>query len=385
MDSVSTVTVLSSPLAQDVAAAVTPARVSAYTPELDGFRATAIWTVMLMHVFIGFPDYTPGILPRLLSPVQFGWLGVDLFFVLSGFLITGILLDSRDQPRYWRNFYGRRVLRILPVYVVVVSITAVVYRGYGAFFALATAFMANYAPALHIPMPHGPGVLWSLAIEEQFYLLWPLLVWVCGRKRLMWLAAAIVIATPAGRWIWRLHGGSPDRLYDLSWFRFDGLALGAFLAGWVRMPALKTRHSIALATGLTALSVIVTAAALPFGVFTTHTAASGALRFTQAHLNFAAALLMAFTFRGTFWTAPLRSGVARISSLFSYCLYLVHLCVIDLWWVIEQHFGLRPAGVSYASWGVARMAIVLAISFTIAALSWRYLEQPVLRLKRHFA
>jgi peptidoglycan/LPS O-acetylase OafA/YrhL len=199
----------------------------------------------------------------------------------------------------------------------------------------------------------------------------------------MWLAAAIVVVTPVARWIWRVHGGSPDRLYDLSWFRFDGLALGAFLAGWVRMPALRPRHSIVLAAGLAALSVIVTAAALPFGVFTTHTAASGALRFTQAQLNFAAALLAAFTFRGTFWTAPLRSGFARMSSKFSYCLYLVHLCVVDLWWRIEQYLGLRPAGVSYASWGVARMAIVLAVSFMIAALSWRYVEQPLLRLKRH--
>ena len=339
---------------------------------------------MLMHGFVAFPDYQSGMLPRWLSPVQFGWLGVDLFFVLSGFLITGILLDSRARPHYWRNFYGRRVVRIMPLYFAFVAVAALFYRDHGSYFALATAFLANFASAFQISEPHGPGVLWSLAIEEQFYLVWPLIVLLAGPRRLIWIAAAVVCTTPALRWVWRADGGGTHEMYYFSWFRFDGLALGALVASWVRLPEANYRRSLTFAACLAALSVLITVAALPYGIFTTNSVASGTFRFTQAQLMFAAGLLLAFTLRGTVLTVPLRNRFTKLSAELSFCLYLVHVCILDGWWWVEGAFDLRPAGLSYAAWASVRTTVVIAASFGVALLSQRYLEEPFLKLKRYF-
>ena len=117
--------------------------------------------------------------PPILLVVSHGWLGVNLFFMLSGFLITGILLGSRERPHYFRNFYIRRVLRIMPLYFACVIVWSIFYKGYGPYFLLSSVFGANMRWPLHIRVPHGPGGLWSLAIEEQFYLVWPLIVFFC--------------------------------------------------------------------------------------------------------------------------------------------------------------------------------------------------------------
>ena len=108
-------------------------------PELDGFRAVAVWMVLCAHLLAGWtlPEgATRGIPGPILWVVSRGWLGVDLFFVLSGFLITGILLDSRDRPKFFRNFYGRRVLRIFPLYMVVIAVTWAAYRHPAAYFVI---------------------------------------------------------------------------------------------------------------------------------------------------------------------------------------------------------------------------------------------------------
>ena len=136
-------------------------------PELDGVRALAIWMVLADHIFLGWPvapdayAHVPG---ALYQAIAHGWLGVDLFFVLSGFLITGILLDSREKGHYFRNFYARRFLRIMPLYFTVVIVFAAFYRDAWPFFALSTLFAANLSHIFGITAPHGPAVLWSLAI-----------------------------------------------------------------------------------------------------------------------------------------------------------------------------------------------------------------------------
>jgi peptidoglycan/LPS O-acetylase OafA/YrhL len=308
---------------------------------------------------------------------------VDLFFVLSGFLITGILLDSAGKPRYWRNFYGRRVLRILPLYFAVVAVAAVFYREHGSYFLISSAFLANFAVLFGIAVPHGPGVFWSLAVEEHFYLLWPLVVRVAKTYRLLWVSAAIVIAMPAARGFWKANGGDHETMYVLSWFRFDGLALGAFLAAWVRSRFGGRNHELGLAGGLVALSLAVTAAAAPFGVFRTLSVASGALRFTQAQLVFGACIVAAYALRGSRITAPLRTRFAQISSDYSYCIYLVHVCIIDLMFWLEQSLGVGPPANGYLAWSILRTVVVATVSFGVAALSKKYLEDPFLRLKRY--
>src|SRR5438270_12094343 len=142
-------------------------RLESRIPELDGIRAIAIWMVLLVHVITAFPN-PQGALSFLPWSMQValghGWLGVDLFFMLSGFLITGILLDTRERPHYFRNFYARRFLRIMPLYFTLVLVSALFYHHYGRYLLLSSVFGANLAPLFLVAVPHAPIVRWSLVV-----------------------------------------------------------------------------------------------------------------------------------------------------------------------------------------------------------------------------
>jgi peptidoglycan/LPS O-acetylase OafA/YrhL len=199
--------------------------------ELDGFRAIAILWVLLLHFVYGWPPTPPTALSRVplifVGAVSHGWLGVDLFFILSGFLITGILIDARGRPKYFRNFYARRALRILPLYLICIAAMALAYRGQTAFFGLSLLFMANSAHYFRVSMPHGPGVFWSLAVEEHFYLLWPLRVRFLRRSTLFGLTSILVFGTPILRGYCAYMG--MDMVREIYVTRF--FALTAWLSG----------------------------------------------------------------------------------------------------------------------------------------------------------
>ena len=356
--------------------------------DLDGIRAIAIWMVMLMHVYYAFPN-APGALsfvPRaVMQVISHGWLGVDLFFLLSGFLITGILIGSKGGSHYFRNFYVRRVLRIMPLYFAVIAVWSFLYRGYGRYFLLSSVFCANFAKLLHIRHGYGPSVLWSLAVEEQFYLLWPLIVLLLDERSLAILASAIFLITPVLRGVFAAHGMNPQVIYDLSWFRFDGLAAGALLAIWARSAFSGKRDSIRLALLLGAAFVVVTVGGAPFGLFGTETPVAVALRYTQAYLFFGAFFALVVAFRGTVWTSPLRWRFLQLSGALSYCLYLVHLSVGDGYEYLLKRWGISMASYVGASGAVVvRGIFMLGASFAIALLSRKYLEQPFLSLKDRF-
>jgi peptidoglycan/LPS O-acetylase OafA/YrhL len=356
--------------------------------DLDGVRAIAIWMVLLLHVLFAFPN-GPGALNFIPGPIllilSHGWLGVDLFFMLSGFLITGILMGSKHNSHYFRNFYVRRVLRIMPLYFATVLVWSILYRGYGQYFLLSSVFGANLARLLHIRYPHGPGVLWSLAIEEHFYLLWPLVVFLLNKRNLAIVTGAIFLLTPAVRAIAAAQGVSSDLIYLLSWFRFDGLAAGALMAIWARSYLAGRRSSIWIASLLMVAFVLLTVIGAPFGLMGTKTVTSIALRYTQAYLFFGAFFVLVVAFRATRWTAPLRWRFMQLSGALSYCLYLVHLSVGD-----GYEYLLKRSGVALVSYVGAfgevlvRGAAILAVSFGIALLSRKYLEDPFLSLKDRF-
>jgi peptidoglycan/LPS O-acetylase OafA/YrhL len=150
-------------------------------PELDGIRGIAILSVLLFHLFKYTMLYRPVLgenwarLAHLAArATEHGGYGVDLFFVLSGFLITGILLDTRSDGHYFRNFYGRRALRIFPLYYAVLAVILLCYRDSGNYVLLSFFQLSNIAPILGIMMVN--GAMWSLSVEEHFYLCWPLIV-----------------------------------------------------------------------------------------------------------------------------------------------------------------------------------------------------------------
>src|SRR5713226_2623392 len=213
-----------------------PAQALARVAELDGIRGIAILLVLASH--FGVPACPPGILWDTLG---FGWVGVDLFFVLSGFLITGILLDSKGRTDYFQRFYLRRVFRILPIYYAFVILffhivpliahvtgrlaTFEYGRGDEAWYWI---YLFNWRDTVlqNTHLRH----LWSLAIEEQFYIVWPLVVYLVPTRALKYVCVALAVLSPALRIAAAHEGIVKYFLYRTTPFRLEGLALGALLA-----------------------------------------------------------------------------------------------------------------------------------------------------------
>lgn len=202
-----------------------------YYPALDGLRGVAILLVIVYHNF-GFINY-----------FFFGWLGVDLFFVLSGFLITDILLKSLNKPNYLRNFYMRRVLRIFPVYFLSLIIFLLVLPYISnlpvslSYYTDNQFWLWTYTQNwLYIFKPsENPDVLhhlWSLAVEEQFYLLWPIAILIIKKpKFLLILIATVLLAVIAIRFIIWTYAFKDISYYNLYTFsRIDGICIGCMIA-----------------------------------------------------------------------------------------------------------------------------------------------------------
>jgi len=187
-----------------------------HVDSLDGVRGVAILMVLLMHA--GYFDN--------------GWIGVDLFFVLSGFLITGILRRTRIEPFYWRRFYIKRATRILPPLLLGIAVTVVFWPHPSligiAGYALSLGNVVDMTRFAVYPIVH----LWSLSVEEHYYLLWPLAVLRLPRGRLQWLLFSIIVIVPLGRLVFTylLPKHEPYAIYLLTPFRIDGIALGSLLA-----------------------------------------------------------------------------------------------------------------------------------------------------------
>jgi peptidoglycan/LPS O-acetylase OafA/YrhL len=355
--------------------------------ELDGFRAFAVLMVLVMHLFFGWPTPFLSSIPRVIRvAIGHGWLGVDLFFVLSGFLITGILVDSREGEHYFRNFYTRRILRIVPLYLTCILIMYFAYPAAGAYFGLSLLYLANFAYGFGVKTPHGPGVFWSLAIEEHFYLLWPLLVRFLNRFWLFWLSVFIVVGTPILRGVCAHAGMDPElQIYPYSFFRFDGLALGALLALWVRSRYYSRSSAWRVAGFLIGMSCLIALIGLPYGITGSKTVVGTAFHYTQAEFIFAGLMALALAYRGSAYTAFLRCRPARITADLSYCIYLIHLFVGDMYYRLF-HFMTFDDVARLGAVGslVLRILVVGTATFGLAALSKKFLEDPFLRLKRYF-
>jgi peptidoglycan/LPS O-acetylase OafA/YrhL len=373
------------PISADRASGASPEH--ARVLELDGFRAFAVLMVFVHHLFYGWPTPALPRIPGLIRAVlSHGWLGVDLFFVLSGFLITGILIDSREKDHYFRNFYTRRILRIVPLYLTCIVIMYFIYPGAGAYFRLSLLYLANFSYFFGVRVPHGPGVFWSLAIEEHFYLVWPLVVRFLNRYWLLGLTLLLVLGTPVLRGVCVHAGMNPElEIYPYSFFRFDGLALGAMLAIWVRSGYYSRSSAWKVAAVLLGAALLILIVGLPFGITGAKTVAGSAFHYTQAEFIFAGFMALALAYRGSAFTAFLRGRALGITADLSYCIYLIHLTVGDFYYRV-LHFLHFDDVARLGSWPslLVRIAVITAVTFGLAALSKKFLEDPFLRLKRYF-
>jgi peptidoglycan/LPS O-acetylase OafA/YrhL len=200
-----------------MATVVSPLRQTAHhVDSLDGIRGVAIFMVLSMH-----GDWFGS-----------GWIGVDLFFVLSGFLITGILRKARREPFYWRRFYIKRATRILPPMLLGIAVTALIWPHSSLVgivgYALSLGNIVDMTRFGIWPLGH----LWSLSVEEHYYLLWPFFVLRLPRRQLQWLLLAVVVIVPSARLVFTylLAAHEPYAIYILTPFRIDGIALGSLLA-----------------------------------------------------------------------------------------------------------------------------------------------------------
>ncbi len=238
-------------------------------PRLDGIRGIAILAVLLFHGFYTMASgmSAAGAASPFWDLLSGGWLGVDLFFVLSGFLITGILIRSRQRGHYFQRFYISRAFRIFPAYFAVLGFVMFVYPAFNARLAHSDfnswwpsllLFVTNWVIAFSGAGPLWPGLdhVWSLHVEEQFYLLWPLLVWLTPPRHTLRLCAAFWIFAVACKLVAVKLGASWLFLYVATITHMDGLAAGAFIAallaqaGPPRWPRLVAAAGIAAMLGL---------------------------------------------------------------------------------------------------------------------------------------
>ena len=366
---------------------------------LDGVRGLAILFVIAFHTFNTALSVSPGelhfgFLPRLLIGFCGSmWSGVDLFFVLSGFLITGILMDSQRGEGYFRNFYVRRALRIFPLYYVVLItvlwiVPAVV--GLGRLPALYSHLLANQAwlwvylqNYIQAKGPHtlpGMGHFWSLAIEEQFYWIWPFVVYFCTRRTLFRICIAICAGVPLLRLVLFLNGVQPWALRHYTFTRFDTLVFGAIAAILVReeLPALWWRRFAWFLNAVAVLFIAIEVLRTGFVPFEGVATVIGG--YSAVAVLFASLIYYCAKGDGIL-QSMLSAGPLRWFGKYSYAIYILHP-PIDLYY----HASIQPRihTTSLALSFLCSFGFVMAIACAGAQLSWYLVESPFLKLKSHF-
>ena len=361
-----------------------------HVPALDGVRGVAILAVLLVHLEWRLSDT---ILDRVVTSItNCGWMGVDLFFVLSGFLITGILIDTKDNPHYFKSFYARRALRILPLYwsfvaffVLVLPIVhtrtatmQLLLRNQGWLWAVATNIWAARDGLNTIP--YNLGITWSLGIEEQFYLVWPFIVWRTSRVTLLRVCAGIIVAA----FILRLAIASrwPSAAYVLMPARMDAFALGGVVAILVRRPrglVYLKRLGLPLAACATA-SII--AMYMVRGNMETADLSLGTLGYASADWLSVSVLALALTRASAAFSNP----VLRFFGRYSYAIYLFHYPVMIPMAPLTTWLGARsPILGTRLPWMCLSMLAIGGVAVALSLASWVLLERPFLRLKRRFS
>ncbi|MGH8461585.1 MAG: acyltransferase family protein [Stenotrophobium sp.] len=336
--------------------------------QLDGVRAVAFVAVLLSHA--GYPGYL-------------FWSSVDLFFVLSGFLITGILLSQKKDENFFKIFYTRRFLRILPAFYAVLFISLFVLQRVSKDQTISVAlFLANiYMPFADLSKVTDSywalGPYWSLALEEQFYLLWPLLVYTLKPRQLLWLCISLIIAAPICRGLsfWFLyvpHLANYQAIWMFPFNRMDLLASGAIIAICQHLKLFEVRKMARFGMLLAAASavlVVLGIAIIPSFRLSGHTFLFSTLGFSLVCAMMGGFIMYLANETGGPIVKVLSLKPLAYAGTITYTMYLAHVTVIVL---------LQRAGMQH-SWRVPLVA--WAGSFVLASLSWHLFELPIKQLK----
>jgi peptidoglycan/LPS O-acetylase OafA/YrhL len=356
------------------ATAAVAADSSRHLPSLDGVRGLAVLLVLAFHAWPS--QWT-----------SFGWMGVDLFFVLSGFLITGILVDARDAPGRARTFYIRRVLRILPLYygvlVLMFVVLPLVHRPTSLVYAQLShdqiwywTYTSNWLLGLEIP-PHFNYMnhFWSLAVEEQFYLMWPLIVWHTSRRTALRIAAGAIAGALLCRIVLADAGVWWLATYFLTPCRVDALAVGSLVALALRAPGDPAATVRRVSDGMLRAAIGVTALVVLALVFA-HTGFAEKVRLPVSVNLSAVAWIFGWlvTVAATRQPRVLQWAPLRAAGQYSYGIYVVHPFVFEY---VRRY---------WAGDGIFLRGVVVAVaSVLLAWLSYHGYEKHFLRLKARLA
>ena len=363
-----------------------------HIPALDGVRGIAIILVLVCHLFWSNANPAGGPVVQFIAKARAaGWVGVELFFVLSGFLITGILYDTLPDPHFFRNFYARRVLRIFPLYYGVFALLLIITTIRGEYWTSALFSYLTYTQNLHINgsvLTNATWIninhFWSLMVEEQFYLVWPLLVFLLrSMRRISIAAASIAIGSLALRLI-LVHVGThnPYLLYAWTPCCLDGLSLGALLSMAFRSRFYERVQTFTLPVLMGCLVVVagiwfscrdfVPESGPPVTTWGTFFLALGFVAFIATTLRAGSVFE---------WTAS--NATLRFFGRYSYGLYVYHYTIAGL--IVSR---LRPlvlyrSGSKFLSVLLPGLA-ALAVSVLVAWLSFTCYESRFLFLKKRF-
>jgi peptidoglycan/LPS O-acetylase OafA/YrhL len=325
-------------------------------PQIDGLRAIAILMVFGAHAF-GVPLF---------------WMGVDLFFVLSGFLITGILLRLKQNRTaggsYWSAFYLRRVRRILPPYVAFLVALSLVWRvPWSHIWYWYLFFVPNIPLALGKVAVAAMTPLWSLGVEEQFYFLWPWLVLLCAREGLRRIALGVIVISPLLRALATPLFSTHFPIYSLTVFRADTLAMGAFIAlAASRDPQWIARHRrLALGSFVLALALLVSLSILPSFRAGANSVLFNSIAYSLSAVGLGGTLIYVLGLQKGFLHTLLTSPPLTYLGLISYTFYLYHEAVL----LQVSRYLHSPILIALAAF---------TVTVLISMLSWHLFEAPIL-------
>jgi len=357
-------------------------------PELDAIRGVAILGVLLYHgLYWGLDLSQFSKFERaVLTSMWLGRLGVNLFFVLSGFLITGLLMDARNKPKYYSRFYIRRALRILPAYSLTILILLITRYAPLKFIVLSVLYLSNLTPIFGVAIAY--PVLWSLAVEEHFYFLWPLAVRRWANGILLGLLGFVIIFSPASRlisfYLTRSNGFVSYVCNDYTWNALDGLACGAVLAIFLRQ--FKPSRAVFQKALIVVLGIalIVWGIGIPFGIVTRQKPIGAALQVTPWHFLFVALIGLCLLVGSGPHKQFVQVKSLRLLGEVSYGLYLYHLLIFALFDHLVRNTGIAPT-IDPILMLLTRFLIVCAIAIPASLLSRRLFEDRFLNLKRKLA
>jgi peptidoglycan/LPS O-acetylase OafA/YrhL len=357
-------------------------------PELDGLRGIAIALVLVHHFF----DFVPG------APL--GWSGVDLFFVLSGFLIGGILLDARGSPNYFKTFYARRAFRILPAYYALIGayifvmiiagryLEAHVPGGEGGWekwsaLIAQVLFLQNFHTLAYSSVIGGTWFVatWSLAVEEQFYIVAPMVIRFLNRRRLYLFLGIVILSAPILRTYihWHLPIGRTDDLslaYTLMPCRADALAIGVLTALLWRSSAFRVWLSDRVSVLLIAVTVFFAGVGALCKWAPYHDSiVEQSAGYTWIAIFYALVVLLALAKPSGWLACFARMAWLRELGKVSYCMYLIQMAV----GMFCQAFliGILRRVTSWQF--IALNCGAVFLTYAIARLSWAYFENPLLQ------